>query len=170
MSSAPESRKQTYKVKIFNQIYSISSSASESEFEQIADQVDYLMRTIASRSGSLDGTRVGVLAAMHLADKLRQAERRLESVDAETQEIRARVDERTEHLDRLLRDALDFEDEPIDFAEGTAPAVQDFTPAAVKPRPASLPLEVDPAPRSPARNRAPRECAEDEPTLFPLTD
>lgn len=163
MSAGPESRKQTYKVKIFNQIYSISSSASESEFEQIADQVDYLMRTIASRSGSLDGTRVGVLAAMHLADKLRQAERRLESVDAETQEIRAKVDERTEHLDRLLRDAMDFEDEPIDCAEN-------LTPAMVNPRSSPLPLEVDPAPRHSGRNRAPRESAEDEPTLFPLTD
>lgn len=73
--SSGASAKQVYRVTIFNQTLSIASSTSAAEFEHIADQVDVLMSKIASKSGIADGTRVGVLAAMHLADHLHQTER-----------------------------------------------------------------------------------------------
>lgn len=76
MSSDP-SQKQVYRVNIFHQSLGISSSTSAEDFYRIADRVDALMTTIASRSGSSDGGKVGVLAAMHLADRLHQLEQEL---------------------------------------------------------------------------------------------
>ncbi len=83
------SPKQVFRVNIFNQSLSISSSTSPAEFDRIANQVDSLMGMIASKSGTSDGTRVGVLAAMHLADRLYQAERKLESAQADLAVVRA---------------------------------------------------------------------------------
>lgn len=88
MSSGP-SVKQVYRVTIFNQNLSIASSTSPSEFQHIADQVDLLMSKIASKSGIVDGTRVGVLAAMHLADHLHQNEQKLTVVQDELEATRA---------------------------------------------------------------------------------
>jgi len=88
MSSGP-STKQVYRVTIFNQNLSIASSTSASEFQRIADQVDLLMTKIASKTGIVDGTRVGVLAAMHLADHLHQNEQKLASAQDELEAVRA---------------------------------------------------------------------------------
>lgn len=92
------SSKQVFRVTIFNQTLSIASSTSEAEFRHIADQVDMLMSMIASKSGTSDGTRVGVLASMHLADRLHQAERKLENAQdalekaqAETNAVNAQL-------------------------------------------------------------------------------
>lgn len=110
MSIPADGQKRTYKVRIFNQTYSIVSSASEAEFRLIADQVDHLMHTIASRSGSADGVRAAVMAAMHLADRLRQAEKRLESVYTDQREALEQVGEQTDYLERLLRETLELDD------------------------------------------------------------
>lgn len=116
MSSPADGQKRTYKVRIFNQTYSIVSSASEAEFRQIADQVDYLMHTIASRSGSADGVRAAVMAAMHLADRLRQTEKKLESIYADQREALEQVGEQTDYLERLLKETLDLDDSAVDGA------------------------------------------------------
>lgn len=128
MSPAADSRKQTYKVRIFNQTYSISSSASEAEFQQIADYVDHLMHTIASRSGSADSTRAAVMAAMHLADKLRQSEQRLQTLAAEQHQALAQVEEQTGYLERLLRETLEMDELP-----GAAFPVEEGSPEASVP-------------------------------------
>lgn len=158
MSSAPDARKRTYKVRIFQQTYSIVSSASEAEFQLIADHVDQLMHTIASRSGSTDGTRAAVMAAMHLADRLHQAEKRLESVHADQRQALRQVDEQTDHLERLLKETLELEDFPIEAAEPKFGA-RHVASATVSPL-------ADATPR--ARNRADR--APSMPTLFSLDD
>ncbi|MCW5965994.1 MAG: cell division protein ZapA [Bryobacterales bacterium] len=87
--SSDSSPRQVFRVNIFNQSLSIASSTSAADFERIASQVDELMGMIASKSGTADGTRVGVLAAMHLADRLYQAERKLESLQSDLTVIRA---------------------------------------------------------------------------------
>lgn len=77
--SSDTSPKQVYRVTIFNQTLSIASSTSPDEFHRIAAQIDQLMAMIASKSGTADGARVGVLTAMHLADRLHQMEQKAEA-------------------------------------------------------------------------------------------
>ncbi len=160
MSSA-ESSKRTYKVRIFQQTYSVVSSASEAEFQAIADHVDQLMHTIASRSGSTDGTRAAVMAAMHLADRLRQTEKRLESLQSDQRQALRHVDEQTGHLERLLKETLALEDFAIEAAEPPPASL-----AAVKPVVQASARIADPAPR--ARNRADRTPS--MPSLFGMED
>ena len=172
MSAAADSSKRTYKVRIFQQTYSVVSSASEAEFQAIADHVDQLMHTIASRSGSTDGTRAAVMAAMHLADRLRQAEKRLESMHADQRQALRQVDEQTDHLERLLKETLELEDFSIEEAEPVPSASQRAASvparAAVSPARAAEPPERAPEPAPRARGKA--ERIPSMPTLFGMED
>jgi cell division protein ZapA (FtsZ GTPase activity inhibitor) len=196
MSPAADSRKQTYKVRIFNQTYSITSSASEAEFQQIADYVDHLMHTIASRSGSADSTRAAVMAAMHLADKLRQSEQRLQALAVEQHQALAHVEEQTGYLERLLRETLDMDDLPVPVAPADEGSPEEPAPADKAtlssgrvesvPAPLRLPhrdeavgnadaiLNDGPTPEEPAeastarKTRGRRERDASMPTLFPM--
>ena len=141
--SSSESSKRTYKVRIFQQTYSVVSSASEAEFQAIADHVDQLMHTIASRSGSTDGTRAAVMAAMHLADRLRQLEKRLESLRADQRQALRHVDEQTDHLERLLKETLELDSFAIEMTESPAPR-------AAVPKPVPEPIADIPAAPAPA--------------------
>ncbi|MBV9303032.1 MAG: cell division protein ZapA [Acidobacteriaceae bacterium] len=76
MDSA-RSSKQVVRVTIFNQVYSVSTSGDPRDTEELAHEIDELMSTIARRAGNLDSTRTAVLACLHLADRLRTAEREL---------------------------------------------------------------------------------------------
>ncbi len=73
----PEPRKQTVRVTIFNQTYTVSTAGDPREIEGLAYEIDELMSSIARRAGNLDSTRTAVLACLHLADRLRIAEREL---------------------------------------------------------------------------------------------
>ena len=77
---APDTPKQTVRVTIFNQTYSVSTSGDPHDAEELAHEVDELMSVIARRAGNLDATRTAVLACLHLADRLRTAERELGSL------------------------------------------------------------------------------------------
>jgi cell division protein ZapA len=72
--------KQTVRVSIFNQSYVVSTSGDPREIEELAAEIDDLMSSIARRTGSLDSARTAVLACLHLADRLRTAERAVEAV------------------------------------------------------------------------------------------
>ena len=74
---APDSPKQIVRVSIFNQTYSVTTSGDPRDMEALAHQVDDLMSSIARRAGNLDTSRTAVLACLHLADRLRTAEREL---------------------------------------------------------------------------------------------
>lgn len=74
---ARESPKQIVRVTIFNQTYSVATSGDPRDTEALAHQVDDLMSSIARRAGNLDTARTAVLACLHLADRLRAAERDL---------------------------------------------------------------------------------------------
>jgi cell division protein ZapA len=73
----PGTAKQIVRVNIFNQTYAISASGNVQEVEDLAREVDELMAAIARRAGNLDTTRTAVLACLHLADRLKTAEREL---------------------------------------------------------------------------------------------
>jgi cell division protein ZapA len=74
---APDPGKQLVRVTIFNQVYTLSTSGDPRDTEELAEQIDELMSSIARRAGNLDSTRTAVLACLHLADRLRRAERDL---------------------------------------------------------------------------------------------
>jgi len=96
----PDEPKQVVRVTIFNQAYSVSTSGDPSETERLAQEIDDLMSSIARRAGNLDSTRTAVLACLHLADRLRAAERELHS-------LRASIDLKTRDFVLLLDQAFE---------------------------------------------------------------
>ena len=85
--------KQPGRVQIFNQSYSLLVDGDPREVQEVAQQVDELVATIASHNMSADSTRVAVLACLHLADKLRAAERQLRQVEDRSGRIAALLEE-----------------------------------------------------------------------------
>lgn len=85
--------KQPVRVQIFNQSYSLLVDGDPREVQEIAHQVDELVATIASRTSSSDSTKVAVLACLHLADKLRTAERQLQLFEDKSGRIATMLEE-----------------------------------------------------------------------------
>jgi cell division protein ZapA len=85
----------TVRVTIFHQQYSVSATDDSGEIEQLAQEVDELMVSIAQRAGNVDATRVAVLTSLHLADRLRTIEREL-------QDLKTRVGEKSRQFSLLL--------------------------------------------------------------------
>jgi cell division protein ZapA (FtsZ GTPase activity inhibitor) len=88
-SGSPE--KTLVRVTIFQQPYTLRSSGEPGETEALAQAVDSLMNQIAARTSGTDPTRVAVLAALHLADRVRHLEKRLERVRSAVSEAAARI-------------------------------------------------------------------------------
>lgn len=87
--------RQPVRVHIYNQNYSLLVDGDPNDVQEIAHQIDELMFNISSRSPG-DSTRVAVLACLHLADKLRAAEKQLKSFE-----------DKSERFASLLEQALD---------------------------------------------------------------
>jgi cell division protein ZapA len=104
--NSPDAPKQTVRVTIFNQAYTLSTSGDPAQTEELAHQIDELMSSIARRAGNLDSTRTAVLACLHLADHLR-------SVEAELEHLRDSVDKKTRSFTLRLDKALTITDEPL---------------------------------------------------------
>lgn len=89
----------TVRVTIYNQPYTLMVTDDPAEVEELANSVDELMTGIASRAGNVDSGRVAVLACLHLADKLRAAERRLDDLSSS-------VEEKSRQFTMLLDEAM----------------------------------------------------------------
>lgn len=80
----PTAERKTVRVTIFNQTYTLAAASptpqAMDEVESLAHSVDNLMHDIAQRSGVSDPSRVAVLTALHLADRLRGLEDELASL------------------------------------------------------------------------------------------
>jgi cell division protein ZapA len=85
--------KQPVRVQIFNQTYSLLVDGDPREVQEVAEIVDELVATITSHNMSADSTRVAVLACLHLADKLRSAEKKLQQVEDRSGRIAALLEE-----------------------------------------------------------------------------
>jgi cell division protein ZapA len=96
---AADANKRTVRVTIFNQTYTISTAGDARETEELAQQIDELMSSIARRAGNLDTTRTAVLACLHLADRLRTTERQLEA-------LRSGIHDKSRDLAVLLDQAV----------------------------------------------------------------
>lgn len=90
----------TVRVTIFHQQYSLAATDDSGEIEQLAQEVDELMVSIAQRAGNVDATRVAVLASLHLADRLRGIERELQA-------LKNRVGEKSKQFSLLLDKAIE---------------------------------------------------------------
>lgn len=67
----------TVRVTIYNQSYTLAVAGEPEEAEQLAQDVDDLMNRIARQTANADASRVAVLACLHLADQLRTLERQV---------------------------------------------------------------------------------------------
>jgi cell division protein ZapA len=69
--------KQPVRVTILSRPYTLRTSGDPADVEALAASVDQLMLNIASKAPNADSTHIAVLACLHLADSLREAEREL---------------------------------------------------------------------------------------------
>jgi cell division protein ZapA len=84
------------RVVIFGQAYTLRVAGEPGGTESLAVGVDQLMNQIATRAGTSDPARIAVLAALHMADRVRQIEQRLEQQD-----------DRARRLDEQISSLLD---------------------------------------------------------------
>jgi cell division protein ZapA len=91
--------RKTVHVTIFNQPYTLAVSGETGDVEALAHSVDQLMTDIALRAGNVEGSRVAVLACLHLADRLRELERELS-------DFRDEVGEKSRRFSVLLDQAI----------------------------------------------------------------
>jgi cell division protein ZapA len=85
--------RQPVRVQIFNQTYTLLADGDAREVQEIAEQVDALMVSIADRTGSNDAARLAVLACLHMADKLRSAEKQLQLFEDKSDRIASMLEE-----------------------------------------------------------------------------
>lgn len=90
-----ETTRQTVRVTIFNQTYSVVTAGDPAETLELAHQVDELMSNIAKRAGNLDTTRTAVLACLHLADQLH-------NIESELASLKDRVEQKSRSISSLL--------------------------------------------------------------------
>lgn len=69
--------KQPVRVTILSRTYTLRTAGNPAEVEALAASVNDLMLNIASKAPNADSTHIAVLACLHLADSLREAEREL---------------------------------------------------------------------------------------------
>lgn len=81
------------RVRIFNQSYSLLVDGDPKEVQEIAQQIDELMFSISNRTSPGDSTRVAILACLHLADKLRTAEKQIQSFSDKSERFASLLEE-----------------------------------------------------------------------------
>ncbi len=84
-NGSPE--KTPVRIIIFQQPYTVLASGDPRETEELAEMVDQIMTSIAGKARNADAARVGVLACLHLADRLRAAERELQALKQKTEKL-----------------------------------------------------------------------------------
>jgi len=97
-----DSEKRPVRVTILGQSFSVLTKDSPVEVERLAQELDELRSSIAAKAPNADSTRVAVMAAFHLADRLRTVERELA-------DLKHRVDEKSVAFAELLTRVLDSE-------------------------------------------------------------
>ena len=92
-------QRNTVHVTIFNQSYTLAVSGETGEVEALAHSVDQLMTDIALKAGNVEGSRVAVLACLHLADRVR-------GLEQELSDFRSQVGEKSRRFSLLLDEAI----------------------------------------------------------------
>src|SRR5215210_3393304 len=92
--------KNTVRVTILGQSYTLRAQGDRKEVELLAQNVDELLHNIAAKSPNADSGRVAVLGCLHLADRLNSLERDLGT-------LKQRVHSKSEEFSVLLDQALE---------------------------------------------------------------
>ena len=95
---------QDIRVEIYGQVYSLRTSLDPAYIEELARLVDARMRALASQTDAVDTRRLAVLAALTLADELRQAQQSSESFPAAPDDVLHRIEALSEVLEAALRE------------------------------------------------------------------
>jgi cell division protein ZapA (FtsZ GTPase activity inhibitor) len=111
-----ESAKRAVRVTIFKQAYTVRTTGDVAETEALAAGVDELMNRIADRARTDDPSRVAVLTALHLADKLRSLERRAADLEKRALSLKLRGEQAERRVEELREQAPSTERQP-DAAE-----------------------------------------------------
>lgn len=114
-----DSAKRAVRVTIFKQAYTLRTTGDAADTEALAAGVDELMHRIADRAHSDDPSRVAVLAALHLADKLRGSERRAKELEERAQELKTRGEQTEHQLAELNEKARSTEQQPTALVRRT---------------------------------------------------
>jgi cell division protein ZapA (FtsZ GTPase activity inhibitor) len=107
-----ESAKRAVRVTIFKQAYTVRTTGDVADTEALAAGVDELMNRIADRTRSDDPSRVAVLTALHLADKLRSLERRARELEERAHSLKLRGAQAEQRVEELREQARDKERQP----------------------------------------------------------
>lgn len=91
--------KKRIEVEIFGQRYPLRSEAPEEYVREVAQFVDKTMKKVAERTGAISSLQVAVLAALYIADEYIRGEK-------EREELRKRLKEQVERLDRFVKEEL----------------------------------------------------------------
>ena len=92
-------RPEAVRVTIFNQSYSLLVAEDADRVQQLAQKIDDLMHSIASKGGNIDATRIAVLACLHLADQL-------QIVEDDLAHLRNNVNSKAREFSMLLDEAI----------------------------------------------------------------
>src|SRR5215475_90198 len=96
------SGRNTVRVTILGQSYTLKAKGDPVEVERLAQSVDELMHSIAMKAPNADSSHIAVLACLHLADKLNSLEQDLGT-------LKKRVEQKSEEFAGLLDQALEGE-------------------------------------------------------------
>jgi cell division protein ZapA len=91
------------RVVIYDQEYFMRGDLDEAYIQQLARYLDAKMRSIAARTRTVDSLRVAILAALNVLDEYHQLKAKYEQT---TQQMDQKVDEYSDALDRLLKEAV----------------------------------------------------------------
>ena len=135
-----ESAKRAVRVTIFKQAYTVRTTADVAGTEALAAGVDELMNRIAERTRTDDPSRVAVLTALHLADRLKSLERRARELEERACSLKLRAEQAERRAAELLEQVRDQKWQPAAAQEPKPEPKTDLRPrlAALDERLASL--------------------------------
>lgn len=84
--------KNSYKLLIFGDHYSVVSDESQSQLAHAASMIDSLMKEISTKVPHIDEKRVAVLAALQLASKIIALESQIEHTSLRHKELVDRIE------------------------------------------------------------------------------
>lgn len=92
MNNINEISKKSYRVAIFDDVYTLVTDETEETVKTVAKQVDTFMKEIATKAPTLDVKKIAVLVALRYASLLAAKEVELEHIDSQHKRIIALVD------------------------------------------------------------------------------
>ena len=94
---------QDVRVEIYGQVYSLRTSLDPAYIEELAVLVDDRMRALARQTDAVDTRRLAVLAALTIADELRQAQEKTEAAPAVSDDVLRRIEALSQVIEAALR-------------------------------------------------------------------